>query len=186
MVEAAKSAPYLGDSVSARPLNEVQLRGVEIGVHRGSHAAEILKSLPMVELVLVDPWRAYSTDGKMYNDQQFQDSAYSHVLSSLANDPRVRIIRERSSDASSRFSDAYFDFAYIDGDHSYEAVSQDLRLWWPKVRFRGVLAGDDYKPKFPGVMQAVTEFAVRQEIPLQALSGGQFVLHRTRAEPFVR
>jgi hypothetical protein len=36
------------------------------------------------------------------------------------------------------------DFVYIDGNHSYSHVKEDLRLWFPKVKRGGVFAGHDY------------------------------------------
>lgn len=37
------------------------------------------------------------------------------------------------------------DFLFIDGDHSYEGVSQDFHLWVPKVRKGGLIALHDIK-----------------------------------------
>lgn len=39
--------------------------------------------------------------------------------------------------------DGSLDFVYIDGNHSEEYVRQDIRLWWPKVKIGGMLAGHD-------------------------------------------
>ncbi len=38
---------------------------------------------------------------------------------------------------------------YIDGDHEYESVLFDLRLWMRQLAAGGVLIGDDYS--WPGV-----------------------------------
>merc|ERR1711988_1795637 len=40
--------------------------------------------------------------------------------------------------------DESYDFIYLDGDHSYKGVKQELPLFWDKVRPGGVLAGHDY------------------------------------------
>lgn len=53
-------------------------------------------------------------------------------------------------------------FVFIDADHSYQAVREDLRAWWPLVTPGGVLAGHDHQPDFPGVERAVREF--RREV----------------------
>ena len=37
-----------------------------------------------------------------------------------------------------------YDFIYLDGDHSYEGVKQELPLFWNKVTSGGILAGHDY------------------------------------------
>jgi len=40
--------------------------------------------------------------------------------------------------------DESLDFVYLDGDHSYKTVQQELPRFYPKVRRGGVLAGHDY------------------------------------------
>lgn len=57
--------------------------------------------------------------------------------------------------AAQRFTDASVDLVWIDADHSYEAVRDDIAAWRPKVRAGGIIGGDDIP--FPGVAQAVRE-----------------------------
>jgi len=42
------------------------------------------------------------------------------------------------------FPEKYFDWVYIDGNHSYENVLEDLRHYLPFVKTGGLLCGDDY------------------------------------------
>lgn len=42
------------------------------------------------------------------------------------------------------FPDKYFDFVYIDADHSYQSVKNDILAWSSKVKDGGILAGHDY------------------------------------------
>ena len=58
------------------------------------------------------------------------------------------------------------DFVYIDAEHSYEAMTNDLALWFPKVRAGGVIAGHDYSPEFDGVRRAVNEFASANQLKI--------------------
>ena len=60
-----------------------------------------------------------------------------------------------------------FDAIYIDAAHQYEEVRLDLHLFWPLVRPGGVFFGDDYSASFPGVCQAVQEFAAAENQTLQ-------------------
>jgi hypothetical protein len=46
---------------------------------------------------------------------------------------------------------------YIDANHEYASVVEDIALWRPKVRKGGILAGHDYSDAWPGVVQAVKE-----------------------------
>lgn len=73
------------------------------------------------------------------------------------------------------------DFLYIDGDHRYEFIQQDIRLWVCKLRTGGILAFHDYIPN-PGprikgrVAQAVDEW--------QAGSGWQTIMQAGRIKAF--
>ena len=39
-----------------------------------------------------------------------------------------------SESASKKFNDDYFDYIYIDGEHSFKAVYDDLTYWFPKLK----------------------------------------------------
>lgn len=63
-----------------------------------------------------------------------------------------------STTASNNFPNNYFDFIYIDADHSYESVKRDLSAWLPKIKFNGWIGGHDYdNENFPGVHKAVVD-----------------------------
>ena len=78
---------------------------------------------------------------------------------------RVRVLRAFNHEAAWQFPERYFDFIYIDANHSYHAVRDDLTLWYPKLRPGGLFAGHDYldgsRPPWGefGVRSAVNEFA---------------------------
>ena len=77
----------------------------------------------------------------------------------FSNKRNVKIIKEWSIPAALQFPDEYFDFVYIDGDHSYTAVLQDLKAWGPKVKAGGFLGGHDYSPSPEGTInRAITAF----------------------------
>ena len=72
-----------------------------------------------------------------------------------------------SEAAVDKFDNASLDLIYVDGDHSHDAVLSDLRLYWPKLKVGGVLAGDDYEDVHGwGVISAVDQFAAEEELTL--------------------
>lgn len=58
------------------------------------------------------------------------------------------------------------DLIYIDADHRYEAVKEDIWRWAPHVRPGGILCGHDYGI-FDGVEQAVHEIFEPEELTVQ-------------------
>ena len=50
------------------------------------------------------------------------------------------------------------DVVFLDGDHSYEAVCDDIKLWVPHIKSGGILCGHDYR--FTPVQRAVKEFGI--------------------------
>lgn len=137
----------------------------EIGVREGNNFQRMIEHNPKVAIA-VDIWK---DDGIMArNDlaypQNRLDQQYEDFKSSLANKPFVQICREYSFEAVKRFYDNYFDFIYIDADHTYEGCLQDIKDWYPKVKKGKFLLGDDYRRhktrtgvRF-GVIDAVNRF----------------------------
>ena len=67
----------------------------------------------------------------------------------------VQIIVETSHNASKNWNSP-IDFLFIDGDHSYEAVKQDIEDWLPHVVQGGSIVFDDYE-SMPEVNMVVNE-----------------------------
>jgi hypothetical protein len=60
---------------------------------------------------------------------------------------------------------------YIDAQHHYDAVKQDIHLWYPKVKGGGVISGHDYldgklASGLYGVKKAVDEFVAQNDLRL--------------------
>eukprot|EP00913_Durusdinium_trenchii_P028263 g26492.t2 len=81
-----------------------------------------------------------------------------------------------SNEAAERFV-GFVDFVFVDGSHAYEDVFLDLRVWWPKVRPGGVMAGHDYNAPNPGVVAAVNEFTDLMNLSLHLGSDYMWWLH---------
>ena len=58
-------------------------------------------------------------------------------------------------DALADFEDGSLDFVYIDGDHSFKYIAEDLVEWSKKVRSGGCVSGHDYLMTPPGTRNMV-------------------------------
>ncbi|GMI37667.1 hypothetical protein TrCOL_g8544 [Triparma columacea] len=124
--------------------------GVEVGVQKGNNARKMLDRWPSGNLLLVDPW---SPMGSTYNDlanfqapdQDSQDVIFAEAMEAVApHKERVKVCRGTSATCAPLVEDGSLDFVYIDARHDRASVAEDLRLWWPKLRAGGILAGHDY------------------------------------------
>ena len=64
-------------------------------------------------------------------------------------------IKDFAQNAAYKFQDKSFDFIFLDAEHTYGCVKNDLETWYPKLKADGVFAGHDYGNQ---VKQAVDEF----------------------------
>lgn len=91
----------------------------------------------------------------------------------------VHIHREASADAVSAFPDEYFDWVYLDGNHQYDFVKNDLESFCRKTKSNGLIAGDDYgRRNWPGVTQAVDEFVAEGLCDVVLIKDSQFILRK--------
>jgi Methyltransferase domain len=181
------------DSVARSALLELMPRGArcaEVGVWRGDFSERILRDTAPRELHLVDPWLFMPSypeswyGGLSATSQADMDEIFAALSTRFdreVSEGVVIIHRLRSVDAAREFPDGFFDWLYLDADHTFEAASADLARFWPKVRPDGYLTGDDYLDGGwweGGVKRAVDEFIKRADCTVVSLERSQFVLRR--------
>lgn len=131
-------------------------RLAEIGVWRGE-LSRVLWSMKSTEyLLLVDPFDAAATGMTELVTQKQIDAMHDDLMKEKPE--TTKIMRMPSIEAAKKVPDASLDFVFIDARHTYQAVSGDICAWWPKIRRGGMIAGDDYGERFPGVALAVREY----------------------------
>ncbi|MCK9273067.1 class I SAM-dependent methyltransferase [Candidatus Gracilibacteria bacterium] len=84
----------------------------------------------------------------------------------LQNYDNIKKIKNSSINAAELFSDHFFDCVYIDANHDYNSVKQDILLWRNKVKFGGFLSGHDYHYGAGGVYEALQELYKYTEIEI--------------------
>ena len=108
-----------------------------------------------------------------YLDRRLNNRAYNEFLKNTETvRSTINPIRLPSTEASNLYADNSLDFVFIDANHSYEFVKDDIKHWYPKVKKGGILAGHDYIPAWPGVIQAVNEFISKNNYSLEINSEG--------------
>lgn len=133
-----------------------KLVGAEVGVHRGEHAFAILKEMPNVELlVLIDPYCAYEGWCSPYAGtiEKAKEIA-KEKLFPYKN--RIRWIYKKFGECNLAEIPT-LDFVYIDGNHEYEYVKNDIILSRKLVKNNGVVGGHDYI-YYDGVRNAVDDY----------------------------
>lgn len=135
-------------------INERDLIGIEIGVYAGAYALAYLEELDIKKIFLVDPYLVRT---------KVEGIAHSK-LKDYEN--KIEWVKAKSADVANKFNDGSLDFVYIDGDHQYEAVLQDVGLYYPKVKKGGLVSGHDYGRRWPGVPIAVNEFCKKNNFKL--------------------
>jgi hypothetical protein len=115
--------------------------GAEIGVDRG-HYSEVICQAGL-KLFSIDPWLAYKDYAWLKSDQSTIEKSYQKAKQRLLPYD-CTIIRKTSMEAVNDFEDGSLDFVYIDGNHSFKTVTEDIYEWSKKVRKGGVISGHDY------------------------------------------
>ena len=143
----------------------------EIGVFDGGNAKDILTLEPQ-KLYLIDTWRNNPQHCVSWSNPINEDFEviFDKIVSDFAQFENVQIVRADSCEAANRFGDLFFDFIYIDTTHERLLCHNELVAWFDKVKPGGWLCGHDYTSKFPGVVEAVSEFLRDQGLTLSALT----------------
>lgn len=149
--------------------------GAEIGVHRGYFSNIILKNWKGRKLYSVDPWTTFTdilSDERWNREFAAQEENFSVAREILGMyGKRSSILKMTSSEASEKFEDNQLDFVYIDAQHNFDAINEDIHLWYPKIRSGGILSGHDYLDGVVNdidfrVKSAVDRFVAKQGLTL--------------------
>ena len=142
----------------------------EIGVNKGDFSQLLLNICRPKKLHLIDAWG----DSARYHDglkQQVKEKFAGEIGSG-----QVELNVGLSTEVLLKFPDHYFDWVYLDTDHSYELTSKELTLLENKVKPAGIIAGHDYimgnwvgQVRY-GVMEAVHEFCASRNWKLKYLT----------------
>ncbi|MDO8503810.1 MAG: class I SAM-dependent methyltransferase [bacterium] len=119
--------------------------GAEIGVDHGYYSEALCQANPNVKLYCIDPWKVYRKYEDI-KDEHDMNKRYGFAKKRLAR-YNCEIIKKSSTGALKDFKPESLDFVYIDGNHAFDYVMEDLNGWSKIVRKDGIISGHDYKSR---------------------------------------
>ena len=135
----------------AKYFGELRLTtGAEIGVLMARYSEILFQNIPGLKLYCIDSWKYIPSHRAVAEAAKATLDNYNSV-----------VIHKASMEAVREFDDESLDFVYIDANHRYNSVKNDITEWTKKVRKGGIVAGDDYfylpNSKY-GVVEAVDDY----------------------------
>jgi len=138
---------------------------VEVGTFMGKSAAmmavEIINSGKDIKYDCVDHWLG-SPEHRLGGCAQTHEVVHGTLYDVFVENIEpvkdyVNPIKMSSVEASQLYEDESIDFIWLDADHKFESVTEDLEHWYPKLKKGGIFAGHDYAPQW-GTHKAVNRF----------------------------
>ena len=127
---------------------------VEIGTYLGNNARSMLEHMNIEKLYIIDPYERYE-QYTCYPDKDFEKVYHAAQKKLASYENKIVWIKKHSNSAINDIPQA--DYIYIDGNHSYEYVLNDMQNYWPKIKNNGILAGHDIANK-KSVKKAYDQF----------------------------
>ena len=121
--------------------------GVEVGVFKGGFSRWVLDHWPLCQrYYMVDLWAAQDHYRQMDSTSTAENlKRYEQARQAVEpHKKKAELVRKSSVAAAATFPNASVDFVYLDARHTYDAVTEDLEAWWPKIKPGGIMAGEDY------------------------------------------
>ena len=118
----------------------------EVGVAYGDFSKKILDIMKPIKFYALDLFQARDFWGRTY----IRDSGLSHYewykeqFKEEVEKGVMEIHQGYSWEVLEKFPDRYFDYIYLDANHSYDTVVKDVQVIKRKIRLGGIIAFNDY------------------------------------------
>jgi predicted O-methyltransferase YrrM len=141
---------------------------VELGCYKGKSTSfigvEIHKQKRDINFFAIDSFEGATNSNdenevKAYEGISEIEEAYTYNVAAIGN--KIKTIVSLSHEASKYFEDGSVDCLFVDAGHSKEAVLNDLKAWYPKMKNNSIMAGHDWT-SWPGVKEAFLEYFKRE------------------------
>jgi len=150
---------------------------VECGAWLGSSSSYLCDiAKDRINVFIVDSWRGSENELTTNHKLATQTDIYKIFLDNMG-ERKFTPIRKHSLEAVEDFEDESCDVVYIDMDHRYEAVKNDIKHWISKVKTGGYIAGHDYAPYAKeSVVKAVDDFFGENNVTV--MDGNSWIHHK--------
>ena len=164
--------------------NNNNINVIEVGARYGESTKLLLKYLNIKNYYIIDPYCSYNEyEGDGFNDiiKGKDDEIFNKVkndlqiyIKNLNKDTNLIFNRTFSNNKETiqSIQDESIDLIFIDGNHTYKYVLEDLENYYPKLVKNGIFCGDDFFMRTkendilnsgagydePMVFEAVTDF----------------------------
>lgn len=120
---------------------------IEIGVEWGGFTDLYYPQLSKnAHLWLLDLWQTEGNDFYFSTLQGQVEKGYDRVQKLYGTKDNVTLVKGSSFENHEEFPDNFFDWIYIDADHSYNGIKTNIEKWYPKLKKGGIFSGHDYDP----------------------------------------
>ena len=101
-------------------------------------------------------------------------SAFMNNIAEYKVNNKIRFLIMDTIEAAKEFEDKSIEIVFLNTNHSYESVKQDLLQWCPKIRMGGYLICHDFtSPDHPEVREAINALQLNGTLLCGSLWCGQ-------------
>lgn len=144
----------------------------EIGCYTGESTKLFLKSGKIKTLYAIDIWE----DSLGLFKKKWPNHSFSEVEKTF--DKRLKnfknVVKLKMTMKEAENSLPLLDFVYIDGNHHYEYVKEDIKVSLNKLKPNGIIGGHDYHYQSLGAVKAINEILGK---PDKVFSDGSWIVN---------